>query len=103
MRAFAGCAWLVSLGVAFAQQATDKPAFEVTSIKPVNPNSSQQMWTGMSADAGMVRFTNISPRECIRAAYRVRDFQIQGPGWLSDTRFEITAKLPAGSKPDQIP
>ncbi|HEY7389510.1 MAG TPA: TIGR03435 family protein [Bryobacteraceae bacterium] len=103
MKFRAVCADLVFLGIAFAQQGTNKPAFEVASIKQYDPNSSEQMWTGMSADGGMVRFTNISLKECIRAAYRVRDFQIQGPAWLSDTRFEITAKLPAGTKPDQFP
>lgn len=103
MKFRAVCADLVFLGIAFAQPRANKPAFEVASIKPYDPNSSEQMWTGMSADGAMVRFTNISLKDCIRAAYGVRDFQIQGPAWLSDTRFEITAKLPAGTKPDQFP
>jgi uncharacterized protein (TIGR03435 family) len=85
-------------GLALAQQ----PAFEVASIKPFNPVSNQ-MWTSMTADAGMVRYTNISLRACIRAAYRVRDFQVKGPDWMDDARFDISAKLPAGARLDQIP
>jgi uncharacterized protein (TIGR03435 family) len=58
---------------------------------------------GMYSDAGMVRYTDISLKDCIRAAYGVRDFQVQGPEWLDNARFDITAKFPAGVREDQIP
>jgi uncharacterized protein (TIGR03435 family) len=103
MRAFAICACLVSGSVGFAQQAPEKPSFEVASIKPSDPNPSNTMWIGMSADRAMVTYTNITLKDCIRAAYRMRDFQIIGPDWIARTRFEITAKLAAGASPDQIP
>ena len=61
------------------------------------------MFIGMKADSGMVKYTNITLKDCIRAAYRVRDFQIDGPCWINDARFEITATLPAGASFDQIP
>ena len=61
------------------------------------------MFIGMKADAGMVRYTNITLKDCIRAAYRVRDFQIEGPDWMNSARFEITAKLPAAASIEQIP
>jgi uncharacterized protein (TIGR03435 family) len=61
------------------------------------------MWTGLSVDAGMVRYTNVSLKACIRTAYRVRDFQIEGPAWTNDARFDITAKLAAGAQQSQIP
>src|ERR1700678_1584372 len=64
MKFCAVCAF--SFGLALAQQPTGKPTFEVASIKPFDPDSSGQMWTGMSVDAGMVRYTNISLRACIR-------------------------------------
>ena len=51
----------------------------------------------------MVRYTNISLKQCIRTAYRVRDFQIQGPEWINDARFEITAKLAVGAQQRQLP
>jgi uncharacterized protein (TIGR03435 family) len=89
--------------LALGQQPTEKPAFEVATIKSSDPNPSNAIWIGMSADAGMVRYTNITLKDCIRAAYRVRDFQIQGPDWISDARFEITAKLPPATSQDQIP
>jgi uncharacterized protein (TIGR03435 family) len=103
MRSGAICACFVSAAVAFAQPAPNKPAFEVASVKPSDPNPSNPLWIGMNADPGMVRYTNITLRDCIRAAYRVRDFQIQGPDWITSARFEITAKLAPGALPDQIP
>ena len=99
----AACACLFSVAAAFALQSYDKPSFEVASIKPSDPNSSNSLFIGMSADRAMVTYTNITLKDCIRAAYRVRDFQIAGPDWISHARYEITAKLPAGASPDQIP
>jgi uncharacterized protein (TIGR03435 family) len=77
------------IGAAFAQQ----PAFEVASIQPSDPNPQNTIMIGMSADQGMVRYTNISLRDCIRGAYLVRNFQVQGPDWLDNTRFDITANV----------
>jgi uncharacterized protein (TIGR03435 family) len=57
----------------------------------------------MTADAGLVRYTNMTMKDCLRAAYRVRDFQIDGPAWMNDLRFQIIAKLPPGASMEQIP
>jgi len=93
---------LVALGGVASGQGSEKPTFEVASIKPSDPNPSNTVWIGMDANAGTVHYTNITLRDCIRAAYRVRDFQVQGPDWIRDARYEITAKLAAGTQ-DQIP
>jgi uncharacterized protein (TIGR03435 family) len=88
---------------AFGQQSAEKPAFEVASIKPAQPMPMGMMRISMNADAGMLRYTNVSLKDCIRVAYDVKDFQIQGPDWIDRTRFDITAKLPDGSSKDEIP
>ncbi len=92
----------LTFGIALAQ-IPEKPAFEVATVKPSDPNPTSPLWVGMDADAGRVRYSNITLKDCIRAAYRVRDFQIEGPDWISRDRFEIIAKLPAGAGRDQIP
>jgi uncharacterized protein (TIGR03435 family) len=93
-----------ALPAAFAQQKpAEKLGFEVASIKPSDPNPSNPVFIGMSADGAMVKYTNITLRDCIRGAYRARDFQIVGPDWMTRARFEISAKLPAGASMDQIP
>lgn len=76
-----------------AQELTTRPSFEVASIKPADPAIENNFWVGMDANAGMVRYNNITLRDCIRAAYRLRDFQIQGPAWIGDARYEINARL----------
>lgn len=62
-----------------------------------------QIRTNMSADGAMLRYTNVSLKDCIRVAHRVKNFQIEGPDWIESTRFDIVAKLPAGSSQQQIP
>jgi hypothetical protein len=66
-------------GLAFAQPGGQRPAFEVASIKATDPNPSNAAFIGMSADGAMVKYTNITLRDCIRGAYPARDFQIAGP------------------------
>ena len=61
------------------------------------------MFIGMSADGAMVKYTNITLRDCIRGAYRVREFQVVGPGWMTSARFEMSANLQPGASEDQIP
>ena len=86
---------------AFAESG--KLSFEVASIKPAGPMVPGQIKIGMSVDGGMLRYTNVSLLEVIRNAYRVKEFQIEGPDWLSSTRFDITAKFPEGAKEEQVP
>jgi uncharacterized protein (TIGR03435 family) len=95
------CVLLVGCGIALAQQPPPKPTFEVATIKPLDPNSS--VLVGMSADPSIVRYGNLTLRHAIRGAYKVRDFQIVGPDWMSTARFNVDAKLPPGASTDQIP
>lgn len=84
-------------------QSTAAPRFEVASIKPVKPLPMGRIQISLNADGGMLRYTGVPLKECIRIAYRVKEFQVQGPDWLESERFDITAKLPDGSSEDQIP
>jgi uncharacterized protein (TIGR03435 family) len=94
---------LLACTAAFGQQPSGKIAFEVASIKPSQPLPMGQMRIMMNTDGGMLRYNNASLKDCIRVAYRVKDFQVQGPDWLGSTRFDIVAKLPDGSSQDQVP
>lgn len=100
MRAWILCAAFVS---AVLGQQAGTIAFEVASIKPAEPMPMGKMRIGMNVDGGMLRYSNVSLKECIRSAYRVKDFQVQGPDWLESARFDIVAKLPDGSTQDQVP
>jgi len=83
-------------------------AFEVASIKPAEPLSAERMMAGQqhisaNVDAARVSFLDLSLAELIRAAYRVKLYQISGPDWMTTARFDVVAKLPEGAKADQVP
>jgi len=92
---------LIWCGIALAQRPPAKPTFEVATVRPLDPNSS--VLVGMSSDPSIVRYGNLTLRDAVRGAYKVRDFQIVGPDWMSTARFNVDAKLPAGASTDQIP
>jgi uncharacterized protein (TIGR03435 family) len=83
-------------------------AFEVASIKkaePLNINAvmSGKLNLGMVIDNAQVNIKSMSIAELMRAAYKVKPYQISGPEWLTAERYTITAKMPAGSNRDQVP
>ncbi len=77
--------------------------FEVASIKPAAPPVDGRLMVRMNSEAGRVTYTNVSLRNIITAAYKVKDLQISGPAWMASTRFDVIAKLPAGAKKEDVP
>jgi uncharacterized protein (TIGR03435 family) len=51
----------------------------------------------------MVRYTALSLKLYLGMAYRLKNYQISAPDWMASGRWDITAKLPTGSDPKQIP
>jgi uncharacterized protein (TIGR03435 family) len=80
-----------------------KLEFEVASVKPAAPMMGGFMRMGMRVDAGRMDYENVSLKDCIRTAYRLKDYQISGPDWMTGARFDIVAKLPEGATKDQVP
>ena len=80
---------------AVAQTAPSHPEFEVASIRPVAPQEAR-VDIGMHIDGSQVRFNFLSVRDCMRIAWQVKEYQVDGPDWVSSDRFNITAKLPDG-------
>jgi uncharacterized protein (TIGR03435 family) len=77
------------------------PTFEVASVKS-NKNGPL---TSMMARMLPSRFeaTNMPARFLLLQAYRLPTYQIQGaPAWLDSDRFDIAAKAPEGTQPDQL-
>jgi uncharacterized protein (TIGR03435 family) len=79
-----------------------QPAFEVASIRPSGPVT-QGVTAGVHIDGAQVRCLLLSLRDYVRMAYKVKDYQIEGPDWMASARFDIVAKLPAGATPEQVP
>ncbi len=92
---------LVAWCAAFGQ--TNPPAFEVASIKAAAPQEQGRMMVRMGGDPGRVDYANVSLKDVLARAYNVKRFQISGPSWLDSERYDITAKVPDGVKPEQVP
>jgi len=94
------------LWVAFAQQES-LPSFEVATIKPAPPFSLEKMQSGqlhvVSIKGPQADFQFVSLSDLLVYAYRVKPYQIFGPSWIRDGRWDIVAKLPEGASQDRVP
>ncbi len=101
----------LAAGALLGQAPAAKPvAFEVATIRAAPPTMEviQQIQSGkakigMTVDEGRVDMGFQSPGDLIRIGFRVKQYQIQGPDWMAQPRFEIQAKIPAGVSKDLVP
>jgi uncharacterized protein (TIGR03435 family) len=92
--------WLIAGGlsasvvfrvVAQAPAATERPSFEVASVKQ-NKTGDGRMMVMNQPDGGVVA-TNLTVTALIRFAYELQDFQLIGaPDWIANEHFDIVAK-----------
>ena len=82
-------------------QAQKRPEFEVASIRPSDPGS-DTVHVGVHLDGAMVRINYLSVKEYIASAYNMKLYQVVAPDWTAGARFDISAKLPDGSKRDDM-
>lgn len=78
--------------VAVAQP--NKPAFDVASVRPSPPGEGGRDWGPQSIEAtpGHLTIRNTRLADSIRWAYNVQSYQVTGPAWMNDLRFDISAK-----------
>ena len=75
-------------------------AFEVASVKP---NTSGDVSVSMTPSPGGITIRNYTLQFLLRAAYRIQDFQIvNGPEWLTTTRFDLIGKTVTASGQPEI-
>ncbi|MEP6716409.1 MAG: TIGR03435 family protein [Terriglobia bacterium] len=78
-------------------------AFDAASVKRAPP---QEMGKGfnssMNAEPGRLRCTNVTLKNYIEYAWALKDYEVTGPDWLKDERYDITATMPAGSPPNEV-
>ncbi len=101
--------------IAFAALAAGAfgQSFEVASIRPkpfeqVIKEGAAGGAMGMEITPEQVRIAAMHMAQLIRAAYDIKDSQLEGPDWIVDpdglpAMFEVEAKLPAGATRDQVP
>lgn len=83
-----------------------QPSFEVASVKPAAPLPPGKggfiVHGGPgSADPGLATFANIDLFSLIAMAYGIQRHQLLSPDWLTQTRFDIVARVPANTTPDE--
>jgi uncharacterized protein (TIGR03435 family) len=91
------------LGVTLAYVAWSQdsnPEFEVATIKRSDPNYDAGQ---MIRDPRLVAIAHASIQNLMAQAFRIKNFQISGPGWLDTDRFDIIARIPEGATQDQLP
>ncbi|HEX3880055.1 MAG TPA: TIGR03435 family protein [Bryobacteraceae bacterium] len=93
---------------ALAQTPTAQPTFEVATIKPAAPITPQavqagKMHVGVAVDAARVDIGFFSLYDLLYTAYKVKPYQVEGPDWLRQQRFDILAKMPDGATKDDMP
>ena len=86
----------------FSAARAQQPAFEVASIRSVQIGGSE-ISVGLRTQGDQVRIGAYTLREYVAIAYRVRPYQVTGPDWITEDRFDLQAKLPAGGTADQVP
>ena len=79
------------------------PQFEVASVRASQPGQTNAVNIGLRIDGSQVRITSLGLDDYVAMAFRVKKYQVTGPEWITSTRFDVSAKLPEGSKTDQIP
>jgi len=89
---------IVAMGSAFAQ--TGGPAFEAATIKP---NKSGSGNSRTQSSRGRVTAENNTFESYIMRAFEVREYQVAGPEWIKNERYDLNAKLPDGAEASAIP
>lgn len=94
------------------------PSFEVASVKPAAPDSAasrmpaalpeaiqeQMRMSGGpgTKDPGRITYNGVTLKMLLKRAYDISPDQISGPDWLDSERYDIVAKVPPGTTPEQF-
>ena len=94
-------------GNLYGQQAA-APAFEVASVRAAEPGQGNQDRGGprgkhrVHTTPGNVVIRNVGLDDIISWAYEAPFYQLKGPAWMRDTRFDIVAKAAGPATEDDM-
>lgn len=86
---------VLALSLGGGMRAQDLPSFEVASIKPSQTPQGRGLASlreDINTDPARLTMTNVALKTAIRWAYKAGIYEISGPDWLNDVRFDIVAK-----------
>ena len=100
--AISACMILFALCAAWGQDNVGPPQFEAASVKLHTIATPSTGRSGIEETPGLVRIEDLSLKSVIGVAFGVKNFQIEGPGWLDTVHVDITAKPPTGYQHAQL-
>jgi uncharacterized protein (TIGR03435 family) len=99
-----------------SQPAPASPArleFDVASIRPSPPLDMTKLAAeiqaghmprfGANIDASLAEYRYMTLKALIANAYSLKEYQVDGPAWLGQERFDIEARMPAGAAKTDAP
>lgn len=83
--------------------STETRRFEVASVKVAAPLSGGTGFLTKRLDPQQVTYRHVNIKTLVMDAWRVKYYQVRGPGWLEDVFYDIVAKFPEGSGSSALP
>src|SRR5215472_15352013 len=100
MRSFVFAGTLTLVAGAVLAQSASAPKFDIADVH-VSPKATNQFMRANPARNGRYEIKNATLLDLVRAAYGFNpDTIIGGPNWLELDRFDVIAKVPAGTEAD---
>lgn len=94
----------IPIALAAVAAAWGEPlCFEVASVKIAAPCCAPGQWPNNRPGVDRINFRNASLWYSLTYAYGVKSYQLFGPDWLRDVRFDIVAKGREGTRREQLP
>lgn len=98
---------MVASCCALYAQSTESLTFDVASVKPAEGMQGGMLFVRMSGgpisgDPAQLTYTNVTIKNVLTVAYKVKAYQIEGPAWMDTERFNISAKVPPGTTEAQF-
>jgi len=87
-----------------AAQQQPGTSFEVASVKVDSTDAYARVDGGPgTADPGHIRYEGASMLRLLYAAYGLDFNQIEGPSWMAESKYSVSAKLAPGTTASQVP
>jgi uncharacterized protein (TIGR03435 family) len=74
--------------------------FEVASVKVSKLSGEGRNRENVTANPGTLTMYNVSLKSALQWAYGMKEYQVSGPAWIGDERYDISAKA-ADAAPEQ--
>jgi len=101
MRVFSGLTIVIlTAGAVLAQTPDARPAYEAATVKANTTGSGSSSTNGNKSQILMV---NQTLKRLVERAYDVKPFQVAGPEWLENVRFDVAAKYPENTRNEDRP